>query len=154
MDRGSDNRALSLDNRAMPPREERERRDTYDARYRPEILAANRQAEQEAVGSDYGNNGYTSVAQAGVVADVLELTSSDLLLDIGAGAGWPGLYLARTTGCRVVLCDLTLPGMRQATRRAAADATAGRTAAVVASARQLPFRPESFDAMVHTDVLC
>jgi len=144
----------SLDNHVVTTREERERRETYDARYRTDILDANRQVEREAVGSDYGNNGYATVAQADLVADVLQLEPPDLLLDVGAGAGWPGLYLAKTTGCRVVLCDLTLRGMKQAMRRAAADATAARTAAVVSSARQLPFRPDSFDAMVHTDVLC
>ena len=143
-----------LDTRVVTTREERERRETYDARYRAHILDANLQIEREAVGSDYGNNGYTTIAQADVAADVLELTPADLLLDVGAGAGWPGLYLAKKTGCHVVLCDLTLPGMQQARRRAAADATAARTAAVVASARHLPFRPDSFDAMVHTDVLC
>jgi hypothetical protein len=31
---------------------------------------------------------------------------------------------------------------------------ADRTHAVVATARHLPFRPEQFDAIVHTDVLC
>lgn len=135
-------------------REERERRETYDARYRTDILDANLQIEREAVGSDYGNNGYTTLAQADLVIEALHLTSADLLLDIGAGAGWPGLYLAKRTGCRVVLSDLTLPGMQRATRRAVADDTTARTTAVVASARQLPFRPDSFDAMVHTDVLC
>jgi hypothetical protein len=29
-----------------------------------------------------------------------------------------------------------------------------RAAAVVSSARALPFRPARFDAVVHTDVLC
>src|SRR3954470_13707975 len=139
----------TLDNQVMTPREERERRETYDARYRTDILDANRQVEREAVGSDYGNNGYTTVAQADVVADILQLSPAEPLLDVGAGAGWPGLYLGKKTGCRVVLCDLTFPGMQQATHRAAADATAARAAAVVASARQLPFRPDSFDAMVH-----
>ena len=138
----------------MATREERERRETYDARYRTEILDANLQIEREAVGSDYGNNGYTTLAQADLVIEALQLSAADRLLDMGSGAGWPGLYLSKRTGCRVVLSDLTLPGMRRGTHRAAVDDTAARSAAVVASARQLPFRPDSFDAMVHTDVLC
>lgn len=138
----------------MAAREERERRQTYDARYRADILDANAQVEREAVDTDYGNSGYTTLTQARRLIDALGLGPGDLLLDIGAGAGWPGLYLAKASGCRVVLCDLALSGMRQATRRAAADDVAARTAAVVASARHLPFRPDSFHAIVHADVLC
>lgn len=138
----------------MATREEAERQATYDVRYRDDILAAGVEVEREAVGSDYGNNGFTTVAQADALIDLLELTPDSRLLDIGSGAGWPGLYLATRTGCRVVVTDLTVAGMRHATRRARADGIADRTAAVAASARHLPFRPESFDAMVHTDVMC
>jgi protein-L-isoaspartate O-methyltransferase len=135
-------------------REEAELQARFDARYRAQAVAAGLATEREAVGSDYGNNGYTTLMQAADLAEHLALRPDDVLLDIGAGAGWPGLHLAKQAGCRVVLTDLVLPGMRQAVRRADDDGMAARTQAVVASARHLPFRPESFDAIVHTDVLC
>lgn len=138
----------------MATRDEIERKETYDARFRADVLVAGVQAELQAVGSDYGNNGYTTLGQAADLARHLELDDNKLLLDVGSGAGWPGLHLATRTGCRVVVSDLTVPGMRNAVRRAAVDGLPPRAQAVVASARHLPFKPESFDAMVHTDVLC
>ena len=138
----------------MATRDERERKETYDARYQSAILDATKQIEIDAVGSDYGNNGFTTVAQTDLLLDALALGADDRLLDLGSGAGWPGLFLALRSGCHVVVSDLTVQGMLQATQRAAADGLSKRARAVVASARHLPFRPDSFDAMVHTDVLC
>jgi ubiquinone/menaquinone biosynthesis C-methylase UbiE len=69
------------------------------------------------------------------------------------GAG-RGLYLAATSGCQVVLTDLPLQGLRVAADRAAAEGLGARAAMVVAAASGLPFRAGSFDAVVHTDVLC
>lgn len=138
----------------MVTREEAERRRTFQARFRADVLAANLVVEQEAVGTDYGNNGYTTLDQAERLLHVLELGAADRLLDVGSGAGWPGLYLAARSGCRVVVTDLTVAGMRQARRRVTTDGLTDRAQAVVASARHLPFRPHSFDAMVHTDLLC
>jgi hypothetical protein len=53
-----------------------------------------------------------------------------------------------------VVSDLTTAGVRRAAARARADDMGSRAAVAVASGRQLPFRPECFDAIVHTDVLC
>jgi len=138
----------------MATKDESERLATYNVRYRDDLFHGGMVVEREAVGTDYGNNGFTSVAQADELIRALELGPDDRLLDIGAGAGWPGLWLAKQTGCRVVVSDLTVVGMRQATARAHDDGIAARTTAVVASARDLPFKPDSFDAMVHVDVLC
>jgi cyclopropane fatty-acyl-phospholipid synthase-like methyltransferase len=106
------------------------------------------------LGADFGGNGYTTVEQARLLGERLNLGPDSRLLDIGAGRGWPGLYLAQTTGCAVVLTDLPQEAMRRAQERARKEALGERTAAVVASARRLPFRQETFDAIVHADVLC
>jgi cyclopropane fatty-acyl-phospholipid synthase-like methyltransferase len=94
------------------------------------------------------------MAQADGLARGLGLSAADRLLDIGTGRGWPGLYLAASTGCRVVVTDLPLEGLRVAANRAAAEGLAAHTGMVVAAASGIPFRAGSFDAIIHTDVLC
>jgi len=108
--------------------------------------------ERAVLGTDYGANGYTPLAQAEMLLRVIGLRPGGRLLDIGAGCGWPGLYLATRAGCNVVVTDLPMQGMRRAQQRIRADKLCA--SAVVSTARHLPFRPQSFDAIVHTDVLC
>jgi protein-L-isoaspartate O-methyltransferase len=117
------------------------------------VATATRDLELAVLGSDYGGNGYTPLAQAEALIDALALRPGQRLLDIGSGCGWPGLFLAARTGCAVVVTDLPLPGMQRALARIRSDGLASSWA-VVSTARHLPFRPQSFDAIVHTDVLC
>ena len=119
---------------------------------RPSSDAA-RKVERLVIGADFGANGYTTVPQADSLGEQLELAHGRRLLDVGSGRGWPGLYLAKRTGCSVVLTDLPEEAMRSASHRARSDGFSERSDMVVATARRLPFRPATFDAIVHTDVL-
>ena len=125
----------------------------FDARYGIALSPVARQIERRVIGGDWGAYGYTTRAQADTLTHGLGLSATHRLLDIGTGRGWPGLYLAPTTGCPVVLTDLPLEGLRVAADRTTAEGLGGRAAMVVA-ASGLPFRAGSFDAIVHTDVLC
>jgi 2-polyprenyl-3-methyl-5-hydroxy-6-metoxy-1,4-benzoquinol methylase len=135
-------------------RDEAQARALFQERYRdtPSLLAG--QIEQRVIGGDWGANGFTTMAQADTLARELHLSAGDHLLDLGSGRGWPGLYLAARTGCRVVLTDLPLEGLRVAAVRAAAEGLAARAGVVVSAASGLPFRAGSFDVVIHTDVLC
>ena len=110
--------------------------------------------ETEALGAAYGSTGYTTRAQADEIARHLGLLPGDRLADIGSGSGWPGLYLARQTGCHVIGTDLPFDGLQRARARALEDGLAGRASYVLATGRNQPLRHGSFDAVVHTDVLC
>jgi len=135
-------------------RDEQEAATRFRERYGQPSGEPLRQLERLVLGADYGGNGYTTVAQAQLLAERLNLGGTSHLLDVGAGRGWPGLYLAQATGCRVVLTDLPQEAMHRARERSRKEALSEQAAAVVASARHLPFRHETFDAIVHTDVLC
>ena len=110
--------------------------------------------EREVIGGDYGANSYTTRGQADALLDHLELTRSDRLLEVGSGRGWPGLYLSKRSGCGVVLTDLPVVALNEAGRRARKDRLHKRSECIVAGGSTLPFCPRSFDAIVHSDVLC
>ena len=111
-----------------------------------------RELERRVLGIDYGGNSYTDVDAAARLAALLELGRASVLLDIGTGAGWPGLFLAHHSGCRVVLSDVPAEGLRHARIRAAGDGI--RASVAQAAGELLPFAPGSFDALTHSDVLC
>jgi cyclopropane fatty-acyl-phospholipid synthase-like methyltransferase len=128
--------------------------ETLGGRYAASGNAALVAAELEALGSDYQANGYTTVAQADELGRLLGLDQGQVLLDIGSGCGWPGLHLAARHGCSVISADPIDEGGDAARQRAIADGLADRSLAVRAEGAALPIRPESVDAVVHSDVLC
>jgi ubiquinone/menaquinone biosynthesis C-methylase UbiE len=134
--------------------DELQARALFEQRYGVAAAPVAREIERRVIGGDWGANGYTTRAQADQLATGLELSAGDRLLDLGTGRCWPGLYLAARSGCRVVLADLPLEGLHVAASRAQADGLAARTSVLVAAASGLPFHAGSFDAIIHTDVLC
>jgi cyclopropane fatty-acyl-phospholipid synthase-like methyltransferase len=135
-------------------RAEAESIERFTDRYRLCCAPVRLDIESEALGADYGSTGYTTRAQADELARRLRLGPGDRLADIGSGTGWPGLYLAQRTGCQVIGTDLPLEGLQRARARSLEDGLAGRVSYVLATGRAQPLRAGSFDAVVHTDVLC
>ncbi len=123
-----------------------------DAEYASSVAV--RELERSVCGCDYGSTSWTSRGEAEQIAQLLGLRPATRLLEVGAGSGWPGLYLADLTGCNVVLADLPHVALRIALKRAAADNLSERCAAVAANGAALPFKDASFDALSHSDVLC
>jgi SAM-dependent methyltransferase len=138
----------------MVTSKEQEARDRFADRYREERVDVVREIERRVIGGDWGANGYTTIAQADDLANRLHLSREHLLLDVGAGRGWPGLYLAAVTGCSLLLADVPLEGLTVAAARITTDGLDARAWCVNASAGHLPFPAATFDAVVHTDVLC
>jgi SAM-dependent methyltransferase len=133
---------------------EREVAETFAQQYELVLADVMLAMERDSCGSDYGGTSWTTRAEADYVGRLLDLAPSHRLLDIGSGAGWPGLYLARTSGCDVALTDLPLSGLQIAAKRAVADQLAGACWTAAADGTALPFRDAWFDAISHSDVLC
>ncbi len=138
----------------MTIRDERAARTEFAARYALPTGDANARIERDVIGAVWGANGYTTVAQADELGHRLKLGAGSRLLDVGTGRGWPGLYLAKQTGCSVVGTDMPAEGLVMAARRARAEGIAECVSLVAAAGAAQPFRPASFDAVVLTDVLC
>ena len=125
----------------------------FHNRYSLPVTDAALAVEREVIGANVGASGYTTVAQADALIPELRLRPGTLLLDVGAGRGWPGLYLARKTGCDVVLADIPAPALAAAAKRANEAGLSGRASPLRAAADYLPFQSSVFDAVVHTDTL-
>jgi 2-polyprenyl-3-methyl-5-hydroxy-6-metoxy-1,4-benzoquinol methylase len=135
-------------------KDERETLADFAERYR--TRASSRtfdEIERAVIGEAWGANGFTTVDQARRLLLKLDLRPKRRLLDVGSGCGWPGLFLARETGCDVVVSDLPLDGLEMANRRAESEGLK-MLGAVASSARHFPFAEGSFDAIVHVDVIC
>ena len=113
-----------------------------------------RAIERRVCGCDYGATSWTSLDQSERLAALLGLRPGRHLLELGAGSGWPGLQLAKASGCAVTLVDLPLEGLRIAAARARREGIEKRCRFAVADGAQLPFAEASFDAVGHSDLLC
>ena len=123
---------------------------SYDLSRLPEI----KKLEQLALGCDYGGTSWTTRQQVDGIVESLQLSSDSQLLDIGAGAGWPGLLLGKISNCELTLLDIPLNALSQAATRAAEDGMHERVGIVSGSGTALPFNDKSFDCISHSDVLC
>jgi SAM-dependent methyltransferase len=110
--------------------------------------------EQAVCGSDYGGTSWTTRDEADQIGRLLELDSATKLLEIGAGSGWPALYLAGLSGCDATLADVPLEAIRLAADRVAHEPLDGAISLAVADGAALPFKADLFDAISHSDVLC
>ena len=130
------------------------KRDEFAQEYRDGQMAVMQKIERAVCGCDYGSTAWTTRDEADRIVEMLGLAPGVHLLEIGAGAGWPSLYMAQASGCDVTLSDLPVVALEAAMARARRDGLATRTGAVAADAAHLPFPDQCFDAVNHSDVLC
>jgi SAM-dependent methyltransferase len=126
----------------------------YDSFYRgfdSDVYAEIRRLE---FGEDIGQNNWQSPDELAGFAAQLRLRPGVRLLDVACGAGGPGLYLARTTGCELTGVDREQEALANARRIAREAQLATPVRFVQADASDtLPFGDGSFDAILCLDAL-
>jgi SAM-dependent methyltransferase len=126
----------------------------YDSTYGRFELGARRQVRVQTYGDDLGQNSWLTADewQSGIAS--LALRPGSTVLDVACGSGGPDLYLARTTGARVVGIDVNAHAIETANERARRAGLAALARFEQAdAARPLPFEDATFDAVVCIDAI-
>ncbi len=135
-------------------REEQELSEHFASEYKFAQSPVMLDLERAVCGCDYGGTSWTTRDEAEQMGRLLELGEGSKLLEIGAGSGWPALFLAAKTGCDAMLADVPFDALRIAADRVAGEPVAGEIFLAVADGAFLPFEADLFDAVSHSDVLC
>lgn len=126
----------------------------YGAYYGDFAAEVYSEIRREEFGEDLGQNNWQTPAELETFASQLELQPGSHLLDVACGAGGPGLYVARVSGCDLTGVDREPSGLVNARRIAKETGLAGRARFVQADASEpLPFSEGSFDAILCLDAL-
>ena len=128
--------------------------DRFARKYARPQSEAELNVELEVFGAHIRTDGYTTVPEADALLEHLELSRRALLLELGSGRGWPGVYVTEQSGCEVVFTDLPVAAPAEALSNAGSRGIGARSAAAAADGSALPFRQAVFDAVVHSDVFC
>ena len=133
---------------------EEDLREQFGLAYAQSHLPVMQRIERAVCGCDYGGVSWATREEIDAVSALLALRPGQHLMDLGAGSGWPGIYLAKQSGCDITLVDLPAEGLAVAAARAKEDQLVGACHVAVADGRALPYADGSFDAITQSDVLC
>lgn len=129
--------------------------DLYSSSYSNYSLETYRQIRLETYGEDYGQTSWVSTAESHEIPELLQLSPSSSVLEIGCGSGGYAVGLAKRIGCRVVGFEIDPSGVKTATALAEDEGVSDiATFEQHDASKQLPYEDNSFDAIYSTDVMC
>lgn len=88
------------------------------------------------------------------LANLASIDENSTVLDIASGKGTSAIFLAKKFNCTVVGIDLSEVLTRRATELSKTEMVADQVFFKVADAERLPFKTDSFDAIINECSLC
>jgi ubiquinone/menaquinone biosynthesis C-methylase UbiE len=121
------------------------------ANFEVSVLA---RVREETYGEDIGQFSWLTVDEFRRFFHLLDLGPDSHVLDVACGSGGPALFMARSTGCRVMGIDINENGINTANQLAQAQGMSDQAHFQQAdAARPLPFGDDSFDAITCIDAV-
>ena len=96
---------------------------------------------------------YTTRTELTRIAREVHVSAGDLLVDVGAGRGGPGLWVAATTGASYCAVDIAQSGLDEVQRRAERLGLADRVQTRLGRFEELPFADGEVPAVMSIDAL-
>jgi SAM-dependent methyltransferase len=138
----------------LMPGQERSRFNFYGAQYARFAGELACEMRREVYGVDLGQQGWRTIAEEAIIAELLRCGPGRRVLDIACGSGGPALALAERTGCRVTGIDIEAAAIAHARADTAARGLAESAAfAVEDCGGRLPFADGAFDAVLCVDAV-
>lgn len=129
--------------------------DLYNSSYSNYSLEVYSEIRRETYGEDYGQTSWVSTAESHEIPELLQLSSSSSVLEIGCGSGGYAVDLAKRIGCRIVGFEINAAGVETANALAENEQVSDIAKFEQHDASEaLPYADGSFDAVFSTDVLC
>jgi SAM-dependent methyltransferase len=129
--------------------------DLYDWSYAAQSARIYREVRQETYGVDLGQTGWMTEQEFRCFFELLNLSATSRVVEIGCGAGGCAVYLAQALGARVTGIDINAGGIHNARELARSAAASSRAEFLCIDAgKKLPFKDNSVDAVFSNDAMC
>lgn len=124
----------------------------YDRTFTRSVGELNAAVRAETFGEDIGQFSWTTAEEHLRFQATLGIGPDSHVLEVASGSGGPGLFLTRSTGCRLVGIDVHEGGINAATEAAREAGLADRASFLLHDAQEpLPFADASFEAVICID---
>jgi len=126
----------------------------YGAQYARFAGELAREMRREVYGVDLGQQGWRTMAEQALIAELLRCGPGRHVLDIACGSGGPSLDLVERSGCRLTGIDVEAAAIAFAEAEAASRDLADRASFVARDCGgRLPFADGAFDAVLCVDAV-